>query len=157
MSTLLNSYRTQSNQWRKAKQEMARADIRSHVPLEPKDFFIGPTRKRIVRKVPVAPGYIFAGAKPYDAVYVHKNVGPARSQDIAGLIRVGRVRPNAARVKKFAIGEAVKVKRGPLAELAAHIARDRGKGFWDVTVSLFGKPSTTKVHQSNILKAIDYG
>lgn len=153
--SLINTYRTSSNQWRKAKEEMSRAKIKSHVPLEPKEYFVG--RKRTRRHVPIAPGYIFARAKPVEAVYVHQNVGASTSQEVVGLMRVGRVRPNAARVKQFTIGERVKIKRGQFAELMAAIAKDRGKGFWDVTVSIFGKPCTAKVHQSNILKTIDYG
>jgi hypothetical protein len=77
-------YKTPPQSERKARRELTRAGIRKLLPMEERSRR-GPKGKDIVYRVPSAPGYIFADARPADATYVRECIGTVRREDLAPL------------------------------------------------------------------------
>lgn len=77
-------YRTGPQKERRARAELVRAGIKSLLPLEQRSRR-GRKGKDVTYRVPIAPGYIFADAKPAEATYVRDCVGPVTRSEIAPL------------------------------------------------------------------------
>lgn len=99
-------YRTAPAKERKAAAELRRAHIRAYLPQEDGQT----SNRRRFRRV-VAPGYIFADAKPLEATYVRERIGQIQRSDLSSLYSQRRsVKP--APPRPFKSGDAVTIKLG---------------------------------------------
>lgn len=126
--SLLSAYRTPPQQERKAADEFRQAGKQPFVPTECREHRMGRHRKVVVRRHPVAPGYVFAlGVKPHDAVYVRQLVGSVRPDELSPLYERARIRPVQRGGNPFKEGDAVIITKGRFAELAAKVTETRGR------------------------------
>ncbi len=108
----------------KAKRELLDAGNRPRLP----------TEMRGRRRVPVAPGYIFANGKPHDAKYVGRRIGDVpRAQLVRLYPRRDRGHEPASPV--WTAGDRVEIKVGPFASMSGSLIRKRGRRQWIVDVA----------------------
>lgn len=132
----LNAYTVPPQKERKAVQEAREAGLRAYVPTEKKTYRGG--KKTVTRRVPVAPGYVFAEGKPYEAKHIRNRVGAVDRTAIARLYPrrdVGHKLP----ALPFEPGDRVTIQRGPFAQFIGTIIGQAGKRGWMVDVKLFGR------------------
>jgi len=143
----LNAYMTCPQKERKAVKEAREAGLRAYVPTEKKTYRIG--QKTIKRRVPVAPGYVFAEGKPYEAKHIRTRVGAVERTAIARLYPrrdVGHMPPDP-----FKAGDSVVISCGTFASLPGTVIEKCRRG-WLVDVQLFGRLSRVSIAPHNLRK-----
>lgn len=139
MTSTLIAYRTPPMMERKAATEARQAGHRAYVPTELKAYKIGSTGKTAKRRVPVAPGYVFADGKPCEAKHIKGRIGSVPRSELAR-IYPRRDRGNVAPVAPFAPEDRVAIQRGPFAKFVGTVLENAGKRGWKVEVTFFGRP-----------------
>ncbi len=148
MTSTLNVYTTPPQQERKAAKEARQSGFKAAVPTEKKSY--RGAHRTVSRRVPVAPGYVFAEGKPYEAKHIRANKGAADRQEVRRLY----VRTSVTqRRHAFAPGDAVKIKRGAYVELPGTIAEIHRAHWYDVRVMMFGKSHIVKLRESDLARA----
>jgi hypothetical protein len=144
----LIAYRTPPQMERKALQEAREAGHRAYVPTEQIQARDQNGRfRRGKRRIPTAPGYVFADGKPADAEHIRNAIGPVSRAELRRLyIRTSKTK----RTHKFSPGDHVSVKRGRDADLAATVTEIIRAGWYKVRVSMFGKSHEIKIRESDI-------
>lgn len=135
----LNAYTVPPQKERKAVQEAREAGLRAYVPTEKKTY--RGAKRTVTRRVPVAPGYVFAEGKPYEAKHIRNRVGTVERTAIAKLYPrrdVGHMPTDP-----FKPGDPVVIQRGPWASLYGEIVEKRGRRGWWVDVKMFGTVTRT--------------
>jgi transcription antitermination factor NusG len=143
----LNAYTVPPQKERKAVQEAREAGLRAYVPTEKKTYRHG--QKTIKRRDPVAPGYVFAEGKPYEAKHIRSRVGAVERTAIARLYPrrdVGHMPPDP-----FKAGDQVVVQCGAFASLSGTVVAKCRRG-WLVDVLLFGRLSRVSIATHNMRK-----
>lgn len=144
MTSTLIAYRTPPQMERKAAQEAREAGHKAYLPTETRQTKIG------ARRVPTAPGYVFCEGRPAEARYIRGAVGPLPDRM--------SLRPLYVRTSKtqrrhaFAPGDAVSVKRGRDADLAATVVEVIRSGWYLVRVAMFGKSHDIKIRESDLAR-----
>jgi len=130
----LNAYTVPPQKERKAVQEAREAGLRAYVPTEKKTY--RGAKRTVTRRVPVAPGYVFAEDKPYEAKHIRARVGTVDRTAVAKLYPrrdVGHMPPDP-----FKPGEKVSIQTGKFASFNGVIVAKCRRG-WLVDVSIFGR------------------
>ena len=144
--TTLPSYRTPPQQERKAAKEARASGHKAYLPTEPKTYRTA-LGKWIKRRVPTAPGYLFATGKPYDAKHIRTAVGRVSPDELRNLYVRSSV---TQRRHAFEIGDQVSIRRGAQASLTGTIRRIHTAHWYDVAVSLFGKVHIAKLKEGDL-------
>ena len=143
MTSTLIAYRTPPQMERKAAQEAREAGHRAYLPRE------ASTTKTGTRRVPTARGYVFCEGKPADAEHIRIAIGHVSRTELRRLyIRTSKTQRKHA----FAPGDAVSVKRGRDADLAATVVEVIRSGWYLVRVAMFGKSHEIKIRESDITR-----
>lgn len=130
----LTAYTTPPQKERKAVKEAREAGLRAYVPTEQKSYRVG--SKTVRRRVPVAPGYVFAEGKPYEAKHIRTRIGTLERSALAKLYPrrdVGHKPPDP-----FKPGDEVRIEKGKFASFPGFVV-DKCRRGWLVDVSLFGR------------------
>ena len=135
MSARINAYRTPPQAERKAAAELREQGIRAYVP----------TEKRNNRRVPVAPGYVFAGTKPFDSKHVRENIGACARIEVRRLYQRSTAAPQTA---AYAPGDSIEITVGHATTIPATVVErvDGHANWYWVESELIGKTFRTKVH-----------
>lgn len=143
MTSTLIAYRTPPQMERRAAQEAREAGHRAYLPREPRDTKTG------ARRVPTARGYVFCTGRPAEAEHIKNAIGPVSRSELRRLyVRTSKTQRKHA----FAPGDAVSVKRGRDADLAATVVEVIRSGWYLVRVSMFGKSHDIKIRESDIAR-----
>jgi transcription antitermination factor NusG len=132
----LTAYTTPPQKERKAVQEAREAGLRAYVPTEKKTY--RGLKRTVTRRVPIAPGYVFAEGKPYEAKHIRTKVGTVERNALARLYP-RRDRGHRFPVLPFEAGDRVTIQRGPFAQFIGTIIGHAGKRGWMVEVRMFGR------------------
>lgn len=130
----LNAYTVPPQKERKAVQEAREAGLRAYVPTEKKTY--RGAKKTVTRRVPVAPGYVFAEGKPYEAKHIRNRVGAVERTAIARLYPrrdVGHI-PEVP----FKAKDRVEVTDGPFMGFKGVVVKQNRRRGWDVEIPLLG-------------------
>ena len=155
MSETIAAYRTAPQQEKKAQAELREAGIKAYVPVENKTRRFGHHVKRTV-KVPVAPGYVFANAKPAFAKHVKARVGGVSRSDLARFYKASRPEKQTEPSSRFAIDDQVSIKVGTFANLTGTIMQARAKMYL-VAVPMFGKDCIVALPERHMRRLLDGG
>lgn len=163
MSNRLDAYATAPQMEKKAAQELRDAGIRAYLPMETvsgsRKLSNGCTRP-FNRRVPIVRSCVFSGGKPPFAEHVKHRIGPKEGArqiskvELSGLYKTARQRERRpVRTRKFAVGDSIMIKVGPLASLYGTIVEDKGR-FYRVDVDMFGKTHTQAFSEMHLEKRI---
>lgn len=130
----LTAYRTPPQQEKKAAKEARASGHKAYVPTELKTYKTA-TGKPIRRRVPVAPGYVFAHGKPYEAKHIRGPVGPCTPLEVRRLYRLGTSQPETG----YVVGESIEIAKGHDVTIPATIMEVLGSDWYEVGVTMMGK------------------
>ncbi len=137
----ITAYRTPPQQETKAAQEARAAGHRAYVPTERVTVKTA-SGKKSTRRRPVAPGYVFAEGKPYEAKHIRAAIGLTSRVEIARLY-ARRQRPQTQ--DPFMPGDAIVVDRGHFTSLPGVVVEKRGRRGYVVDVVMFGRTLRTTI------------
>ena len=144
-ATALYVYRTKSQCEQKAQKELREAGVKAYVPTEKRRW------GKSERRVPTARQYVFTGSlKPHDAEHVGQQIpGVAAPHEMRRLY----VRSSATQIRHaFAPGDDVSIKRGKYASVPGVVAEIYRGCWYDVRVTLFGRPHVVKLRESDLVR-----
>lgn len=148
-------YRTAPQKETRAEKELRDVGVPAFVPREARTYRVGHHRKRTV-KVPVAPGYVFAGAKPYFAKHVRERVGGITFTEFLKFHDTARAKTPPPKAKQFNPGDIVTVKIGHFAGIDGKIVSSNGSVHL-VLIKMLGKDHLPAVHEAHMQRKIDPG
>lgn len=123
----MSAFRTPPQKERAAAKELRRDGIKAYVPMQETERRTGHhTKKTIKVKTPIAPGYVFASQTSHRAKYVRNKIGAVSTTELNRLYKARR-KAKEAPPKHWQVGDTVKVKVGPYADLTGKIIQDRGR------------------------------
>ena len=132
----LTAYTTPPQKERKAVQEAREAGLRAYVPTEKKTYRAGRAGKTIKRRVPIAPGYVFADGKPYEAKHIRTKVGTVERNALA------RLYPRRDRghmlAQPFEPKDHVEVIAGAFMGFKGTVIKQNRRRGWDVEIKMLG-------------------
>ena len=152
---MLTIYTTPPQREKKAQAECRRERIKAYLPLA-KVRRRTANRKEITASKPVAPGYVMAERKPYEAQYLRQAIGPISKPEMSSLYSHARTRPSKP-AQAFKDGDAVRIKVGTFANVIGKIIRHKGRQTYLVEVQMFGKSHPVALHELHMAKQIDPG
>ena len=118
-----------------------------HLPLYRKVTRV--QRRKVVRELPLFPGYVFARLNPQERVLmlrtnlVVRTIDVPRPREMIHQLRqiahAGRAGKEVRKVEKFTVGEPVRVTQGPFYGIEGYIKKDEGKTMIVLNVEILGQ------------------
>ena len=118
-----------------------------HLPLYRKVTRV--QRRKVVRELPLFPGYVFARLNPLERVLmlrtnlVVRTIDVPRPREMIHQLRqiahAGRAGKEVRKVEKFTVGEPVRVTQGPFYGIEGYIKKDEGKTMIVLNVEILGQ------------------
>lgn len=156
MSTTLHVYTTPPHKTLKAADECREAGIRPFVPMETREHLMGIKRRLVLRQHPLMPGYLVTlGTKPRDAKYIRDMLGSVNPDEMSPLYKYAVLRKLKREPSPFRVGDIIRVKVGPFAEMTGTLAKKRGRRDW--TVEMATKSIGTITVKTDHMVRIDPG
>lgn len=155
MSTTLHVYTTPPQKEHKALEDCHRARIKVALPrAKLRKAAFGRTSR------PVAVGYIFAESRPPETPFMRvrpdgKPLGNVTKGEVANLWKHARIRIYEPKTASFKVGDHIRVKVGPFAEMTGKLAKKRGRRDW--TVEMATKSIGTITVKTDHMVRIDPG
>lgn len=140
---------------------LKRYRIWHHLPLYKKVTRV--QRRKVVRELPLFPGYVFAKMNPVERVEMLKTnliVGtidvpfPRKMiHELRQIAHVGRAAKEIRKVEKFSVGEPVRITRGPFYGIEGYVKQDEGKTMIVLNVEILGQAVAVSILPSWCEKA----
>ena len=140
---------------------LKRYRIWHHLPLYKKVTRV--QRRKVVRELPLFPGYVFAKMNPVERVEMLKTnliVGtidvpfPRKMiHELRQIAHAGRAAKEIRKVEKFSVGEPVRITRGPFYGIEGYVKQDEGKTMIVLNVEILGQAVAVSILPSGCEKA----
>lgn len=131
-----------------------------HLPLYRKITRV--QRRKVVRDLPLFPGYVFARMNPVERVEMLKTNLVVRTIDVPcprrmihelrQIAHAGRAGTEMRKVERFAVGQKVRIVQGPLYGVEGYIKRDEGAVMVVLNVEILGQAVAVSILPSSCEK-----
>jgi transcription antitermination factor NusG len=118
-----------------------------HLPLYRKTTRV--QRRKVVREIPIFPGYVFVRMNPVERLEMLKTNLIVRTIDVPfprtmihqlrQIARAGRSGQEVRKVEKFTLGDLVRITQGPFYGIEGYVKKDEGKTMIVLNVEILGQ------------------
>lgn len=119
-------------------------------------------RRKVVRELPLFPGYVFVRLNPQERLLMLKTNLIVRIIDVPNpremihqlrqIVRAGKTGKELRKVEKFTVGEKVRITQGPFYGIEGFIKHDAGGTTVVLNIEILGQAVAVSIHPSHCEK-----